>query len=124
MRYASVMATSSPQSGDQSLPADAGCACTGGKACPTVSLCVLRPGQGGVIASADLAQDDASLLAAMGLAVGSRIVMCRSGEPCIVAVVSGVTAQDGGGEGCRCASRIGLARPLAAKIQVTPSSEG
>lgn len=103
-------------------PSDPSCACTGGKACPTVSLCGLRPGQGGVIASADLAADDASLLAAMGLAVGSRVVMCRVGEPCIVAVVSGITAHEGT-ESCRCASRIGLARPLASKIQVTPLTQ-
>jgi len=122
MNSSSVESVESVESGEPGAPSDPSCACTGGKACPTVSLCGLRPGQGGVIASADLAADDALLLAAMGLAVGSRVVMCRVGEPCIVAVVSGITAHEGT-ESCRCASRIGLARPLASKIQVTPLTQ-
>lgn len=96
-----------------------GCACTGAKACPTVSLCVLKAGQTGVIAEARMTEDDASLLRAMGLAPGSRVMMCRQGEPCIVAVTTGGKSGAGaGGQGCSGACRIGLARPLAEQIMV------
>jgi hypothetical protein len=44
----------------------------------------------------------------MGLACNSRVRLCRSGEPCIVAVMTGG----------RASCRIGLARPLADRIMV------
>lgn len=85
-------------------------------------MCALKTGQTGVIADSNLSEDDGKLLRAMGLAPGRRVVMCRTGEPCIVAVVSGHHHTSGAGadaQGCRCAARIGLARPLAEKIMVS-----
>ncbi|CAN5868956.1 hypothetical protein BH11PLA1_BH11PLA1_15120 [soil metagenome] len=109
------------------VPAPDACACTGGKQCPLVSLCAMKPGQAGVIAEAHMGEADASLLRAMGLAPGSRVMLCRSGEPCIVALLAGVRGGADGDAGrslaerCACASRIGLARPLAERIMVTPA---
>lgn len=81
----------------------------------TIPLTQLRVGQTGVVASASLDADDAKLLGAMGLAEGASVRLCRAGQPCIVAV-GGIDA-----EACGCAGscRIGLARPLADRIQVT-----
>lgn len=110
------MTHAADQDGNTSSTAS-GCSCTGAKACPVVSLCQMKPGDSGVIAEAQLVGEDASLLRAMGLAPGCKVVMCRGGEPCIVAVVSGR-----GEAGACCASRIGLARPLAEKIMVTPNA--
>lgn len=73
-----------------------------------LALSQLRRGQAGVVRSADLAAPDASMLGAMGLHCNATVRLCRAGEPCIVAVVSG------GRQSCR----IGLARPLAERIMV------
>lgn len=70
----------------------------------------LRPGELGVIERSTLAADDAALLAAMGLCCKARVRLCRAGEPCIVAVLSGGR----GGPECR----IGLARSLAERLHV------
>ncbi|MBL0869120.1 MAG: ferrous iron transport protein A [Phycisphaerales bacterium] len=94
---------------------------------PAVALSALKTGQTGVIADSNLSEDDGKLLRAMGLAPGRRVVMCRTGEPCIVAVVSGHHHASNPGadaQGCRCAARIGLARPLAEKIMVSMVTVG
>jgi Fe2+ transport system protein FeoA len=51
----------------------------------------------------DLSEGEASLLAAMGLSVGCRLVVRASGDPCIVEVRS---------------TRIGLARAVAERLLV------
>lgn len=85
----------------------------------------LRRGQTGVICESKLAEDDAALLRAMGIAVDARIKLCRSGQPCIVAI--GCACENGdadkGGVGRAKADRwdscrIGLARRLAERITV------
>ena len=73
-----------------------------------ISLNQLRPGESGVVRSAKINAADAAMLGAMGLCCNATVRLCRAGEPCIVAVVSGR------GTGCR----IGLARPLADSILV------
>ena len=60
----------------------------------------------------DLAEADAALLGAMGLCCDAKVRLCRAGEPCIVAVMTGG----------RASCRIGLARPLAERIQVDVDS--
>lgn len=83
-----------------------------------VPLTRLRRGQIGVICEARLAEDDAALLRAMGVAADAQVRLCRSGQPCIVAV--GCACIRGGRTrwgGCR----IGLARPLAERITVLVS---
>jgi hypothetical protein len=69
----------------------------------------------GVIAEKRLDGEDRALLRAMGLSCNATVKLCRAGEPCIVAVMSGC------GEGGRLwgdACRIGLAKPLAERIVV------
>jgi Fe2+ transport system protein FeoA len=74
----------------------------------SVLLTELRPGEHGVVERHTLASDDAALLSAMGLCCNARVRLCRVGQPCIVAVISGR-----GGE-----CRIGLARSLAERLHV------
>lgn len=66
---------------------------------------------------------DASLLRAMGLRPRSLVRVRRTGEPCIVEVLTGVKG-DGGGcaseGGCWC--RIGLAKVLAERVLVAGGS--
>jgi Fe2+ transport system protein FeoA len=83
-----------------------------GMAAECISLNQLKPGEAAVVRSAPIGADDAAMLAAMGLCCNAKIRLCRAGEPCIVAVVSG-------GGGCR----IGLARPLADRIMVERIAE-
>lgn len=73
-----------------------------------ISLNQLAPGESGIVRSAQINSADAAMLGAMGLCCNATVRLCRAGEPCIVAVVSGR------GSGCR----IGLARPLADRIMV------
>lgn len=80
----------------------------------TVSLATMKPGQRGIVRSADLADDDAQLLRAMGLRPAAEVRLCRLGEPCIVEVMGGTSAT----AGCVCSCRIGLAKPLAERVQV------
>lgn len=90
-------------------PCGEACECVTNPAAPSiVPLAHLRVGQTAVICQKNLASDEQEVLRAMGLRRDARIRVCRSGEPCIVAV------QTGGAEACR----IGLARPLAAKVLV------
>lgn len=80
---------------------------------PRLSLTQLKPGQTARIQHADLEDDDAALLRAMGLRPAAFVRMCRAGEPCIVEVFpGGVTS---------CACRIGLARPLADRVLCEPA---
>ncbi|MBL8764437.1 MAG: ferrous iron transport protein A [Phycisphaerae bacterium] len=76
-----------------------------------VALSQLRPGQRGVVCGSALDPADASFLEAMGLCCNADIRLCRAGAPCIVAVTTG------GAGTCR----IGLSRPLAERIMVTPA---
>jgi Fe2+ transport system protein FeoA len=80
----------------------------------TVSLATMKPGQRGIVRSADLGEDDAQLLRAMGLRPAAEVRLCKLGEPCIVEVMGGTSAT----AGCVCSCRIGLARPLAERVQV------
>ena len=73
-----------------------------------ISLHQLKPGQSGKVRTSDLGEADAALLGAMGLCCNASVRMCRAGEPCIVAIMSGG----------RASCRIGLARPLAERIQI------
>jgi Fe2+ transport system protein FeoA len=95
------MATASP---NDPLPTDA---CRPARG-PTVSLNQLKPGETATVHSSSMDPDDAALLRAMGLRLNATIKMCRAGEPCIISVQ--------GPHGCAC--RIGLARPLAERVQV------
>jgi Fe2+ transport system protein FeoA len=79
-----------------------------GTASVGISLNQLKPGETGVVRSAQINSADAAMLGAMGLCCNAKVRLCRAGEPCIVAVM--------GGRGAGC--RIGLARPLADKILV------
>lgn len=74
----------------------------------SVLLTQLRRGECGVIQRSTLSTGDAALLAAMGLCCNAKVRLCRAGEPCIVAVMSG--------RGAEC--RIGLARSLAERLHV------
>lgn len=78
---------------------------------PAARLTSLKPGQSGVVVDAAMDADDAAQLRAMGLRPNSRVMLCRSGEPCIVRVLGA----------CGCESRIGLARPLAERVMVNPA---
>jgi len=78
-----------------------------------ISLNTLKPGEAGVVRSAPVNNQDAAMLAAMGLCCDAKVRLCRAGEPCIVAIVGGR------GSGCR----IGLARPLADMIMVERLNE-
>jgi Fe2+ transport system protein FeoA len=73
----------------------------------SIPLSQLRPGQVGVVRTADIAEGDAALLGAMGLCCDATVRLCRAGEPCIVSIHTG-----------KAACRIGLARPLAERICV------
>jgi Fe2+ transport system protein FeoA len=59
----------------------------------------------------ELSEGEACLLAAMGLTLGSRLVVRSNGDPCIVEVRS---------------TRIGLARSVASRLLVSdePPAEG
>lgn len=75
-----------------------------------ISLSQLKPGQCGTVRTSDLSASDASVLSAMGLCCDAKVRLCRAGEPCIVAVLTGG----------RASCRIGLARPLAERIVIDP----
>lgn len=61
---------------------------------------------------------DAALLRAMGLRPGVRVRVIRLGQPSIVEVLGAEAC------GCACASRIGLTKELAAKVQVVVGGGG
>lgn len=77
----------------------------------SVPLTQLRRGQQAVLADIALSDQQAESLRAMGLKPECELTLCRSGEPCIVSVVSGSG---------RC--RIGLARKLADGVLVSPET--
>jgi hypothetical protein len=62
------------------------------------------------------------MLRAMGLRVNARVRICRLGEPCIVELVGGTSANAGATDACprgsACTCRIGLAKPLARRVMV------
>lgn len=88
----------------------------GSAGCRTITLMQMRVGDIGVIQEKRLDDGDRAMLRAMGLECNATVKLCRAGEPCIVAVMSG--GQAGGRMGGDCC-RIGLARPLAEKILVS-----
>lgn len=75
-------------------------------------LADLRVGQCARIRADQLDDEDAAMLRAMGLRPNTSVRLCRKGEPCIVRVA--------GRYGCGC--RIGLVRPLAERLLVTPTN--
>lgn len=75
-----------------------------------MSLSQLAPGQHARVCGSNLEPGDRRLLRAMGLRENTKIVLCRLGEPCIVRVMGG----------CSCSTRIGLAKPLAENVFVSP----
>jgi len=87
---------------------------------PTTPLSSLRSGQVARVSGVDLEPADASLLRAMGLRPNSLLRVRRTGEPCIVEVLTGVKGDSSGCAaegGCWC--RIGLARAFAQHVLVT-----
>lgn len=73
-----------------------------------VRLTQLRDGQTGKVLTSQLDPQDAQVLSAMGLRADAEVRLCRTGQPCIVAVV--------GVHGLCC--RIGLAGSLAERVVV------
>lgn len=83
--------------------------CCGGEgAGETVALCGMKSGQCGIIRSLLASGADCAYLRALGLRANQRIRLCRASGPWIVEVGCN------GGPTCR----IGLARDLAAQVQV------
>jgi len=70
-------------------------------------LSELAAGRAARLDRRDLNEGEACLLAAMGLTLGSRLVVRSSGDPCIVEVRS---------------TRIGLARSVASRLLVKDDS--
>jgi Fe2+ transport system protein FeoA len=84
-----------------------------------VTLMAMHAGSVGRLLDAAVGADDAAMLRAMGLVPGAMVRICRTGEPCIVAVLN--SGPQGGHGGCGCGgSRIGLAGALARAIRVVP----
>jgi Fe2+ transport system protein FeoA len=82
-----------------------------------VTLMAMQAGRVGRLLDAAVGADDAAMLRAMGLVPGAMVRVCRTGEPCIVAVMNAGQAASG----CGCGgSRIGLAGALARAIRVVP----
>lgn len=75
-----------------------------------IPLSQLRAGQRATLCPECLTDEDGAFLRALGLRARATVRLCRRGEPCIVDVV--------GRGGCGC--RIGLARPIADRVLVTP----
>ena len=69
----------------------------------TVSLATLKPGIPATLHKAELPPEDVAVLAAMGIASGSEVRVCKRGEPWIV--------QSG-------STRIGLTAQIAQGLQV------
>lgn len=83
-------------------------------------LSTLAHGIRGIVhETAALEPDDAALLRAMGLGLGSTVRVFRVGDPCVVAVGS-VTPH------CKCGGlcRIGVSRRLADRIMVAVQDHG
>lgn len=93
------------------VSSDGDCSSEVARAGRRVALTELRRGEVGVVAHSSLDESEAAFLRAMGLCEAASVKLCRAGEPCIVSVANGC-----GCPGSTC--RIGLARPLAAKIFV------
>ncbi len=79
-----------------------------GQAPRPVRLSELAKGAAARLHRRELSDNEACLLAAMGMTVGCRLVVRSSGEPCIVEVRS---------------TRIGLARSVAEQLLVLAESE-
>lgn len=85
-----------PKSARRAKPAEGGGA--------LLPLSELAAGRVARLDRRDLSEGEACLLAAMGLTLGSRLVVRSSGDPCIVEVRS---------------TRIGLARSVASRLLVS-----
>jgi Fe2+ transport system protein FeoA len=109
----------SPTSPSQPASAAVPCACDGTPTSTPVALSTLALGQVALIDTHSLDQEDAQLLTAMGVIQNATIKVCRTGSPCIIALVTK------GADGmCNCASsRIGLTRTLASKVMVRPNAK-
>jgi Fe2+ transport system protein FeoA len=70
-----------------------------------VPLCVLRSGSRCRVRCRHMTEEDAELLAAMGLGNECTVRVCQAGDPCIVQVA---------------ATRLGLSRAIAQRILVVP----
>ncbi len=93
------------------------CGCEGVKPAG-VALTTLAPGQVGTVCETCMEPADAAMLRDMGLRPGSRIRLCRLGEPSIVEVLPG---RPGAGDKCDrpdCRCRIGLTSLLASRVKV------
>ena len=71
-----------------------------------VPLSTLQSGDRATVCCCLLGGEDRELLAAMGLADRCPLLVCRSGEPCIVQVAS---------------TRLGLCARIARRVLVVPS---
>ncbi|MDX2148241.1 MAG: FeoA family protein [Planctomycetota bacterium] len=81
-----------------------------------LALTTLEPGRVGVVRQVCRDEKDAALLRAMGLRVDAVVRVCRVGEPCIVEVLYR-------SERCgECTCRLGLSRPLAEQVMVSPTT--
>ena len=74
-------------------------------AAPRCCLAELPAGRWARLVRLDLDPGEACVLAALGLATGSRVVLRIAGDPCVVEARS---------------TRIGLARGVAARLLVEP----
>lgn len=95
-------------------------------ASPARALSGLTAGQSGVVRHTTLDADDEALLEAMGVRRGGMVMVCRVGEPFIVAVLARCSSERPGSTAPgACSCRIGLARSLAERIFVAePLPEG
>ena len=109
MTQESAIADDLPASESHSCPHPDQCECR-----PAMrearSLTEMSVGSEGIVCETCLDPRDAAMLRAMGLRPRSRVRVCRLGDPCIVEVMPNTP----GGCGCR----IGLARPLAARVMI------
>ena len=78
-----------------------------------VSLHQLRRGERGRVSVERLDPADAALLRAMGLRDNTVVRVCRAGHPCIVEICPDPACNPVS------ATRIGLARDLAARVTVS-----
>lgn len=110
------------------------CGCSDASACrpganvgaapaPSVALSTLREGDRATVASVGVVGEDERLLTSMGLGIGAEVLVCRVGEPCIVAVLSRCGSKEAGSTPAgSCSCRIGLARALASQVRVVARS--
>jgi Fe2+ transport system protein FeoA len=89
--------------GRKSAPANAAALAGSGGSVPRKPLSEAPAGESVEVVEQELAGEEASLLSALGIVRGSRLVVRASGDPCIVEVRS---------------ARVGIARRVAARVIV------